>query len=124
MKESRKKSKWRFIWIIPVILLIITAVPKIFSIDFMVENMAAAGMGHMTTAVGWIEIACVSVFLVPKTRNIGFLLTTAYVGGIMAAEWIAHKPVIPGVMIEVLLWVGMYFENPVFFKFNNSTVNG
>lgn len=113
-----KKSKWRFIWVIPILLLIITAVPKVIGMSFMVNNMEAAGMGHMTFLVGIIELLCVLVFLIPKTRNIGFLLVVAYTGGIIAAEWVAHKPVIPGIVVMVLLWIGMRFENPTFFKMN------
>ncbi|MEM1137784.1 MAG: hypothetical protein AAGI07_18240 [Bacteroidota bacterium] len=115
-----EKSKWRYIWIIPIALLVITAIPKIFSIEFMVNNMREAGMEHMTFGVGIIEIFCVIIFLFPKTRNIGFLLVVAYTGGIIAAEWIAQKPVIPGIVIQVLMWIGMYFENPRFFQFVNN----
>ena len=116
MERPAMQSKWRFIWVVPIALLIITAVPKIFSFEFMVNNMAEAGMGHMTFWVGLIEMGCVIIFLIPKTRNIGFLLVTAYTGGIIAAEWAAHKTVAPGLVIAILLWVGMYFENPGFFQ--------
>ncbi|MEM6359661.1 MAG: hypothetical protein AAF731_06195 [Bacteroidota bacterium] len=113
-----KKSKWRFIWIIPIGLLIITAIPKLIQMDFMVENMTNAGMGHMILGVGIVEIICVIIFLIPKTRNIGFLLTVAYTGGIIAAEWAASEAVIPGLVIMILLWIGWYFEKPDWFKMN------
>ena len=111
------KSKWRFIWVLPIAALIITAVPKILSMEFMVTNMEAAGMGHMTFLVGIIELACVIVFLVPQSRKVGFLLTTAYIGGIIAAEWISptQNPA-PGIVLQTLLWIGVYFEYPEMFK--------
>ncbi len=107
-----KKSKWRFIWILPIMILVITAIPKLIGMEFMIQNMTDAGMGHMTFGVGLIEILCVIVFLIPRTRNLGFLLLVAYSGGIIATEWAAQKPVIPGILVQVLLWIGMYFENP------------
>lgn len=116
-----KKSKWRFIWIVPITLLIVTAIPKLIQMDFMVENMNKAGMGHMILGVGIVEILCVIAFLVPKTRNIGFLLVVAYTGGIIAAEWAAKEPVIPGLVIMILLWVGYCFEKPEWFQLNKST---
>lgn len=116
-----KKSKWRFIWIAPIILLIVTAVPKLILMDFMVENMNEAGMGHMILGVGIVEILCVIAFLIPKTRNIGFLLVVAYTGGIIAAEWAAKEQVIPGLVIMILLWVGWYFERPEWFQLNKGT---
>ncbi|MEM6516173.1 MAG: DoxX family protein [Bacteroidota bacterium] len=117
-----KKSKWRFIWIVPIALLIITAVPKLIQMEFMVENMTNAGMGHMILGVGIIEIICVIAFLIPKTRNIGFLLAVAYTGGIIAAEWAAKEPVIPGLVIMILLWIGWYFENPEWFQLKKSSI--
>ena len=111
----KKRNNWRFLWILPILILTITAVPKLIGMEFMVQNMGEAGMGHMTFGVGLIEILCVIVFLIPSTRNLGFLLLVAYSGGIIATEWAAHKPVIPGILVQVLLWIGMYFENPTFF---------
>ena len=111
-----KRSKLRFIWILPIAILIITAVPKIIGMEFMVNNMQEAGMGHMTFLVGIIELVCVIVFLIPKTRNVGFLLIVAYAGGIIASEWAANQPIIPGIVVQTLMWVGMYFENEQLFK--------
>ena len=116
MINKSKRSKLRFIWILPIAILIITAVPKVIGMEFMVNNMQEAGMVHMTFLVGIIELVCVIVFLIPKTRNIGFLLVVAYSGGIIATEWAAHEPIIPGVLVQSLLWIGMYFENPGLFK--------
>ena len=113
---NHKKSKWRFIWVLPIAMLIITSIPKIIGLEFMVNNMNDAGMGHMILWVGIIEMMCVLIFLIPKTRHIGFLLIVAYTGGIIAAEWIAEMSIVPGVVIQTLLWVGMRFERPELFK--------
>lgn len=83
----------------------------------MVENMAKAGMGHMTLLVGIIELACAIVFLIPKTRRIGFFLCVAYIGGIMTAQWIGQSFNL-GIIMQILLWAGMYFENRSLFVAN------
>ncbi|WP_299362730.1 hypothetical protein [Winogradskyella sp.] len=116
ISKPRIRSKWRFVWVIPIIILVVTAIPKVIGMDFMIENMTNAGMGHMTFLVGVIELLCAIVFLIPRTRNIGFLLIVAYTGGIIAAEWVAHEPVIPGVLVMILMWIGMRYENPKFFQ--------
>lgn len=113
---NNTRSKWRLIWMLPILILIITAVPKLIGMEFMVNNMREAGMGHMTFWVGIIEISCVLFFLIPQTRNIGFLLTVAYTGGIICAQWVAGMSVVPGIVIQILLWVGMRFEKPEFFE--------
>ena len=116
--SKNKKSKWRFIWVLPILILIVTAVPKIIGMQFMIDNMAEAGMGHMTLLVGIIELSCVVVFLIPKFRNVGFLLLVAYSGGIIATQWASGMSVVPGLVVQVLLWVGMFFENRSLFQSN------
>ncbi|MEM9981116.1 MAG: DoxX family protein [Bacteroidota bacterium] len=110
------QNKLRFIWVIPLLLLTISGSAKVLQLDFMVANMTEAGMNHMILGVGIIELLCVIVFLVPKTRTIGFLLCTAYCGGIIAAEWAAGQVPIPGIAVTALLWIGMFFEKKAFFE--------
>ncbi|WGK66237.1 hypothetical protein [Croceiramulus getboli] len=117
---NNKKSKWRFIWVLPILILIVTAVPKIIGMEFMMNNMTDAGMGHMTFLVGIIELSCVIIFLIPSLRRIGFLLLVAYCGGIIATQWASGMSVIPGIVVQTLLWVGMRFEKPEFFTVEKS----
>lgn len=114
-----KKSKFRFIWIIPILLLIATAIPKIIGLDFMDENMTNIGLGHMIFSVGIIEFLCAIVFLIPQSRKIGFFLCVAYIGGIITAQWTSNSFNL-GVIMQVLLWVGMYFEDKELFQLKKS----
>lgn len=114
------KSKWRYIWVLPILFLTASSIPKIFTMDFMVSSMETTGLSNIETTLillGIIELLCVIIFLIPRTRNLGFLLTTAFIGGVIATEWMepTSSP-ITGILLEVLLWIGMYFENPDFFK--------
>jgi len=120
----KNKSKWRFLWVPTIALLILTALFEIVQLDFIVEEMTANGMQHMIVALGIIKLGCTIVFLVPKTRHIGFLLCTAYIGGIIAAEWITEEPPIAGALLQSLLWVGMYFEAPKLFQFETAKKMG
>lgn len=114
------KSKLKYIWILPIAALILSSIPKIFTMEFMVNGMEATGMENVETTLvllGLVELLCPVVFLIPKTRKVGFLLSTAFIGGIIATEWMepASTPV-TGIVLQILLWVGMYFENPALFK--------
>ena len=115
--NNRNKSNWRYLWVLPILMLIAASIPKIFSMEFMVENMEASGSEISLPLLGIIEILCAVIFLVPRTRNIGFLFVTAFLGGVISAEWMAppHIP-LTGIVLQILLWVGMYFENPDLFK--------
>ena len=116
---NAKRSLLRFIWVIPILLLLATAIPKIIGLEFMVTNMEKIGLGHMTFSVGIIELICTIIFLVPKTRKIGFLLCVAYIGGVMSAQWTAMSFNL-GVVMQILLWIGMYFEDKKLFSFQNA----
>jgi len=116
LSKSKSKSKWRFIWVIPILILTAASIPKILQLPSMVDNMTNMGIGHMVLPVGILELACVIVFLIPSTRKIGFLLLVAYVGGIIAIEWSAGEFPVPGIVVQLLLWTGMYFEEPAFFS--------
>lgn len=115
--NNRNKSNWRYLWVLPILMLIVSSIPKILSMEFMVENMEASGAEISLPLLGAIELLCAIIFIIPRTRNIGFLLVTAFLGGVISAEWMAppHMP-ITGVILQILLWAGMYFENPDFFK--------
>lgn len=69
--------------------------------------------------LGTIELLVAVIFIIPRTRNLGFLLATAFIGGIISAEWMIppHMP-LTGIILQIFLWAGMYFENPNFFKTN------
>lgn len=119
MKEQPKKSKWRFIWVLPMVLLTMTAIIELLQVERLVEEMTAKGMAHMLNALAILKLLCVAVFLYPKTRRIGFLLCTAYIGGIIASNWMTHEPPVPGIVLQTLLWIGVYFEFPEYFKLQN-----
>ncbi len=89
----------------------------------MLENMANAGMGHMTSYLGYVSLACVATFLFPKTRLLGFLLLTAYIGGIIASHLIAQDGNFIGVILQTLLWIGAYFEFKEMVKVNRILSN-
>ncbi|WP_299213357.1 hypothetical protein [uncultured Aquimarina sp.] len=122
MKEQVKKSKWRFVWMLPMLLLTVTALVELLQVESLVKEMDTKGMSHMLNYLAIVKLFCIAVFLYPKTRHIGFLLCTAYIGGIIASNWMTHEPPIPGVVLMVLLWIGVYFEFPHFFKITQNTI--
>lgn len=98
-------------------MLITAAIPKLIGVESMVAEAESQGIGHLFLASAIIELVCAAVFLVPGTRRIGFFLCVAYIGGIIATNWITLKFNM-GVPMQILLWVGMYFEDKALFNTN------
>ncbi len=113
--QTNKKSNWRYLWVLPIALLIFTSFAEIFRMDFIVKNMTENRMEHLILPLAIVKLVIVSVFLFPKTRHIGFLLCTAYIGGIIAAHLIQKDGSPIGFVFQILLWAGIYFEYPNFF---------
>ncbi|MEM9983227.1 MAG: hypothetical protein AAF734_12085 [Bacteroidota bacterium] len=113
---NSKKSNWRFLWVIPIALLSFTALAEFAHLDFIVKNMTENSMAHLIVPLGIVKVIIVAVFLYPKTRLIGFLLCTAYIGGIIAAHLIQKDGSPIGFVLQALLWGGIYFEFPHLFQ--------
>ena len=76
-----------------------------------VDAFAQLGFPLSTSlGLGVIELACVALYVVPRTSTIGALFLTAYLGGATAAQvrveagWV---PVIFPALIGALLWAGL-----------------
>ncbi len=110
------KRRWlRFIWVVPLLLMAVTSVLKLVKAAPLVANFEKLNAVHLMFPIGLVQLLSTVLFLVPRTRRIGFFLLTAYLGGIIATRAI-HDTVGIGLLLMVLLWVGMYFEDRGLFE--------
>ncbi len=64
------------------------------------------------TGIGILELVCVAVFAIPKTRVLGAGLLTGYLGGAVATEVRVAGPFIPALVLGALVWLGLYLRDP------------
>ncbi len=101
--------------ILPSLLIVFSGVNKVIGSQMMVESMSTIHLLNIMPFIGILEIACVVLYWIPKTSNIGFFLLCSYVGGIIAAETIMTEgTVLPilGIIVAVLLYVGTMLRKP------------
>jgi hypothetical protein len=66
--------------------------------------------------IGVLLLACVAVYLIPRTSVLGAILLTGYLGGAVASHvrvgdpWLSHA-LFP-VYVGLLVWGGIYFREP------------
>ena len=66
--------------------------------------------------IGVLLLACVAVYLIPRTSVLGAILLTGYLGGAVASHvrvgdpWLSHA-LFP-VYVGLLVWGGLYFREP------------
>lgn len=123
-KEITHGKSWlRFIWVIPILMLLAAAIPKFIGVEAIIAEAESSGLAHTLLPSAFIELACVIVFLIPSTRRIGFLLCVSYIGGIIATRWIVQEFNM-GIPMQILLWIGMYFEDKELFGISNLISKG
>jgi len=66
--------------------------------------------------IGILLLACVAVYLIPRTSVLGAILLTGYLGGAVASHvrvgdpWFSHA-LFP-VYVGLFIWGGLYFREP------------
>jgi hypothetical protein len=62
--------------------------------------------------LGALEVVCALLFLYPRTGVLGTLLLAAWMGGAIATHLEHGESVIPGCVIQAILWIVAVFRFP------------
>ena len=77
-----------------------------------VEAFARLGIPDgLHTALGIIELACIALYVIPRTSVLGAVLLTAWLGGATAIAVRADYQWYFSVFIGVLVWTGLYLRD-------------
>jgi DoxX-like family len=66
----------------------------------------------MALGIGLVELACVVLYLLPRTAVLGAVLLTGYLGGAVATHVRISDPYISPVLVGVVIWAGLYLRDP------------
>jgi DoxX-like family len=69
----------------------------------------------LSVELGVIELACVAVYVIPRTSILGAILLTGYLGGAVATHLRVFDPffdTIFPILIGALVWGGIYLRDP------------
>jgi len=98
------------------VLLFVDSVIHIARIAPVRTAMADLGFDHNAAVViGVLELACLALYLLPRTAVLGVVLFTAYLGGAVCANFRVDKPlwstVLFPVYVAVALWLGLWLRD-------------
>jgi DoxX-like family len=98
--------------------LVFDGVIHILKLQPVVEAFAQLGFPiSASVALGVIELACLALYLVPRTSILGAVLLTGYLGGAIATQVRIGAPLFGFVLFPVYLglvfWGGLYLRDPV-----------
>ena len=91
--------------------------PKLLQMPVAEETMAQLGWpaGYAFT-IGIIELACLVLYLIPRTSMLGAVLMMALLGGAMATQIRAGSPLFTHILFSLYLglfmWGGLWLRDP------------
>ena len=101
---------------VPALLIALSGVMKLSGNPKILEAMTTLGVGRYVRLLGVMEVAFATLFVIPVTFKLGFVLSSCYFAGAIATE-LSHdalkvNPFIP----IVLLWIGAFIrDRSIFF---------
>jgi hypothetical protein len=110
-----KKALWTgyVMSILPVLMLLVSAVMKFAKPAAVVEGFAHLGWPEGSTfGLGILELACTVVYLIPSASVLGAILLTGYLGGATATTLRVGDSYIPTIIMGVMLWGGLFLREP------------
>lgn len=91
--------------------------PKLLRLPAATETLAKLGWDpRHTLFIGVVELACLILYLAPRTSVVGAVLFTALLGGAMATQIRAESPLFSHILFSVYLgffmWGGLWLRDP------------
>jgi len=79
----------------------------------MVQGLTHAGIPQpLIPVIALLELACLALYLMPRTALLGMLLLTGYFGGATLTHIVGGETILPPLMVGWMIWVGAYLRIP------------
>jgi hypothetical protein len=114
-KRSPRGVTGSILLFLPGVVLMLSAVMKFAGVPSVVHQMAAVGFGDWKlTLIASLEIGSAALFLWPRTRSLGLLLVSSYLGGAICTHVAAgeYNHVFPPALLLSLSWIGTWLRHP------------
>jgi hypothetical protein len=106
----------RIISAVPVLFLLFDSSIKLMNIAPVTESFIRLGYrSSIAVAIGLLELACLIVYIVPRTSILGAIILTGYLGGAVATHVRVGDPLFSHslfpVYVGLFLWIGLLLRN-------------
>jgi hypothetical protein len=101
---------------VPTLLLALDASLKLLQLAPAIEGTVQLGYpASVVLPLGLIQLACLILYVVPRTAVLGAVLWTGYLGGAVATHVRVGNPVLTHMLVPVaiggLLWFGLWLRD-------------
>jgi hypothetical protein len=63
------------------------------------------------TGIGILELVCVTLYLIPRTRVLGAILVTGYLGGAVATHVRVGDVFVMPLLVGIFAWAGLFLHD-------------
>jgi hypothetical protein len=114
--SSRRRWAGRVLSGLPVLFLLMDASMKLAHLQPVAEASARLGLpDSLTTGLGLMELACLVLYLVPRTAVLGVVLLTGYLGGAVAIHVRVGDPLFSHTLFPIyvgaMFWAGLFLRD-------------
>jgi hypothetical protein len=111
-EKSKKIISWTLTGVISFIF-IVSATGKFIANEETVKMATSFGLDAKTyTLIGIVEVACLLLFIIPRTGVLGTLLLSAYLGGAIATQLEHGMSIIAPCIIQSFLFLVAFYRFP------------
>ncbi|MEO8334295.1 MAG: DoxX family protein [bacterium] len=101
---------------IAVAFLLLDAAMKVLQLPPAIEGTIALGFpASAVLGIGLLELACIALYVTPRTSILGAILLTGYLGGAIASQVRVGAPLLTHILfptyIAGLYWTGLYLRD-------------
>ncbi len=116
VSSASKKSVWagRITSVLSILFLGMDAILHLMTPAPMAEAFARLGIPlDLSIGIGVIELACLAIYVIPRTAVLGAILWTGYLGGAIAIHMRARSSLVETVfpiILCLMVWAGVFFR--------------
>lgn len=110
VNKTRKIIGW-VLSVLPLVALSGAAFAKLTGNPEIVEGLNSINITN-PQLLGSIIVACMALYLIPKTSNIGFFLLCSYFGGVIVGQIAQGDSPMVGIGLATLLYLGTMLRKP------------
>jgi len=97
---------------IAALLFAFSAVMKLMKPVPVIDGFTKLGLPErLMLPLGFLELSCTIVYLIPSTSVLGAILLTGYLGGVILTHLRVGEPVFIPVIVGVLVWGGIFLRD-------------
>lgn len=94
------------------LILAASSVTKLVGVPAVVHEFEAFGFGGKIVLLGILEATTAALFLLPRTRSLGLLLISGFLGGAIATHVQHGLLPLPPAIVLALAWAGVWLRHP------------